>query len=109
MPNSSKFTWPIKTSFSLERPRYLLFRIQTNRHNIKDKNSSMFDNCKLTNFKLFLNSESYHESMNLKFPEFLTSVLYKFYLQFRKSYYAPIENGNSYINFINFCKNTKMS
>lgn len=42
-------TWPIKSATQLEKPRYIIFGLQTERRNKADKNSSQFDHCNLTN------------------------------------------------------------
>jgi len=44
----------IKTA-QLEKPRYVVFVLQIDRKNVMSEDVSRFDNCKLTNVKLYLN------------------------------------------------------
>lgn len=88
LPKTTKHSWSIKTTSQLEKPRYVIFGLQTNRKNSKINDSSIFDHCKLTNVTLFLNSQYYpYDSLNLKFDENKYSILYEMYVQFRQSYY----------------------
>lgn len=103
MAKTTKFNWSIKTSSSMERPRYVIFGMQTGRNKPKNKDSSLFDHCKLRNFKLYLNSESYpYESLNLDFSKQHAAVLYKMYLDFKRSYYGSDDQGDSYIGGFTF-------
>ena len=53
------------------------------------EDSSKFDHCKLTNVKLYLNSESYpYDDMNLDFERNRWSILYDTYARFCKKYYG---------------------
>jgi len=46
-----------------------------------------FDTCKLTNVKLYLNSEFYpYDDLNLDFDKRRAAILYNVYLRFRTSY-----------------------
>lgn len=93
LPKTTKHSWSIKTTSQLEKPRYVIFGLQTNRKNSKTNDSSIFDHCKLTNVTLFLNSQYYpYDSLNLKFDENKYSILYEMYTQFRQSYYnLPVD------------------
>jgi len=47
-----------------------------------------FDTCKLTNMKLYLNSEFYpYDDLNLVFDKCRAAILYDIYLRFRRFYY----------------------
>ena len=62
--------WAIKTATQLEKPRYVIFAMQTGRKNVMSEDVSRFDNCKLTNAKLYLNSECYpYDDLNLDFDK----------------------------------------
>ncbi|CAL1680804.1 unnamed protein product [Lasius platythorax] len=59
LQRTTKHSWPIKTATQLEKPRYVVFALQTGRKNVMFEDTSRFDDCKLTNVKLYLNSECY--------------------------------------------------
>ncbi|XP_024874032.1 uncharacterized protein LOC112456000 [Temnothorax curvispinosus] len=68
LQSTTKHSWAIKTATQLEKPRYVIFALQTGRKNIMSQNVSVFDACNLTNVKLYLNSEFYpYDDMNLDF------------------------------------------
>ncbi|XP_011859240.1 PREDICTED: uncharacterized protein LOC105556749 [Vollenhovia emeryi] len=87
LQQTTKHSWAIKTATQLEKPRYVIFVAQTGRKNIMSENASKFSRCKLSNVKLYLNSECYpYDDMNLDFEKEKYSSLYDTYLRFRKSY-----------------------
>ncbi|XP_070529773.1 uncharacterized protein [Cardiocondyla obscurior] len=47
---TTKHSWAIKTATQLEKPRYVVFALQTGRKNIMSEDNSRFDDCKLTNY-----------------------------------------------------------
>ena len=50
---------------------------------------SRFDDCKLTNAKLYLNSECYpYDDLNLDFDKNRCAILYELYARFCKGYYG---------------------
>lgn len=53
LPKTTKHSWSIKTASQLEKPRFVILGLQTNRKNISTNSSSIFDHCKVTNVKLF--------------------------------------------------------
>ena len=59
-----------------------------------------FVHCKLTNVKLYLNSEFYpYDDLNLDFNKYKTAVLYDMYVRFRISYYQiPWKNHETLLN-----------
>ncbi|XP_077259736.1 uncharacterized protein LOC143896062 [Temnothorax americanus] len=68
LQNTTKHSWAIKTATQLEKPRYVVFALQTGRKNVMSADTSRFDDCKLTNVKLYLNSEVYpYDDLNLDF------------------------------------------
>jgi len=83
-----KHSWTIKTATQLEKPRYVVFALQTGLKNVMSEDVSRFDDCKLTNVKLYLNSECYpYDGMNLDFDKNRWSILYDMYARFCKNYY----------------------
>lgn len=82
-------SWAIKTTTQLEKPRYVIFALQTARRNVPTENASQFDDCAISNIKLYLNSEFYpYDDMNLDFDNKKYVILYEMYSKFRKSYYG---------------------
>lgn len=93
LPKTKKHSWSVKTTSQLEKPRYVILGLQTAKKNVKDKDCSTFDHCKLSNVTLFLNSQSFpYDTLNLKFDQNKYNILYEMYTKFRQSYYgAPID------------------
>jgi len=76
---TNKHLWAIKTATQLE-PR---FAMQTGRKNVTSEDISRFDDCKLTNAKLYLNSECYpYDDLNLDFDKNRCAILYDLYARF---------------------------
>ncbi|XP_011859290.1 PREDICTED: uncharacterized protein LOC105556789 [Vollenhovia emeryi] len=89
LQQTTKHSWAIKTATQLEKPRYLIFALQTGRKNIMSQNVSQFNHCKLSNVKLYLNSECYpYDDMNLDFDKNKWSSLYDAFSRFWKSYFG---------------------
>ncbi|XP_037911951.1 uncharacterized protein LOC119652085 [Hermetia illucens] len=89
LPTTTDHVWNVKTTGQLEKPRYVILALQTNRKNLKDKDASKFDHCDLTNIKIHLNSESYpYDDMNIKFSRDRFALLYDMYCNFQQSYYG---------------------
>lgn len=88
LPRTTKHSWSVKTTSQLEKPRFVIFGLQTNRKANKNRSSALFDHCNVSNIKLFLNSQYYpYDSLNLKFHEGKYSILYEMFTNFRQSYY----------------------
>lgn len=88
LPKTTKHSWSIKTASQLEKPRFVILGLQTNRKLNSTRSSALFDHCNITNVKLFLNSQYFpYDSLNLKFDEGKYSILYEMYANFRQSYY----------------------
>ncbi|XP_050456455.1 uncharacterized protein LOC126854105 [Cataglyphis hispanica] len=88
-PRITKYSWAIKTTTQLEKPRYVVFALQTGRKNIMSEDMNRFDDCKLNTVKLYLNSECYpYDDMNLDFDKNRWSILYDTYQHFCKNYYV---------------------
>lgn len=94
LQSTTKHSWAVKTATQLEKPRYIIFALQTARKNSPAANVTIFDACKLTNVKLHLNSDFYpYDSMNLDFEKKKHGILYDMYARFRKSYYGFDNDG----------------
>ena len=73
-----------------------------NRKNIPTADPAKFDNCNLTNVKLYLNSEFYpYDDMNLDFKKNKFAVLYDMDAKFRRSYYGS-ESADALLNLREF-------
>ncbi|KYN13283.1 hypothetical protein ALC57_14532 [Trachymyrmex cornetzi] len=89
LQSTTKHSWAVKTTSQLEKPRYVIFALQTGKRNVTSKNGSQFDICNLTNVKLFLNSDFYpYDDMNLDFEHKKYAILYDMYVKFQKTYYG---------------------
>lgn len=88
LPETNHNTWVVKTSTQLEKPRFIIFALQTDRKNQRAKDSSKFDHCNLTDIKVHLNSETYpYEDMNINFGRNRYALLYEMYKNFQHSYF----------------------
>lgn len=88
LPTTSKHSWNIKTSVQLETPRFVILAFQTKRRGNVNEDSSRFDNCKLTNARVFLNSECFpYDNLQLDWGNNVYSLAYDMYTRFRASYY----------------------
>ncbi|XP_024872494.1 uncharacterized protein LOC112455039 [Temnothorax curvispinosus] len=89
LQNTTMHSWAIKTATQLEKPQYVVFALQTGRKNVMSADTSRFDDCKLTNVKLYLNSEVYpYDDLNLDFGKHRWAILYDMYARFCKGYYG---------------------
>lgn len=89
LQSTTKHLWTVKTATNLEKPRYVIFALQTGRKNVMLEDVTKFNDCNLTNAKLYLNSECYpYDDMNLDFVKNRYAILYDMYRCFRKSYYG---------------------
>ncbi|RLU16498.1 hypothetical protein DMN91_010566 [Ooceraea biroi] len=89
LKSTTKHSWTVKATTQLEKPRYVIFALQTGRKINLTRSITRFDDCKLTNVKLYLNSEFYpYDDMNLDFGKKRYAILYDMYSRFYKSYYG---------------------
>jgi hypothetical protein len=89
LQNTTKHSWAVKAAPQLEKPRYVVFALQTGRRNDFAGDASRFDHCALTNIKLYLNSEFYpYDDVNANFEDDKFAVLYEMYAKFRGAYYG---------------------
>ncbi|XP_025265536.1 uncharacterized protein LOC112638287 [Camponotus floridanus] len=89
LQSTTKHSWAVKAATQLEKPRYVIFALQTGRKNVLSQDASKFDACNRTNVKLYLNSDFYpYDDMNLDFDKNKIAVLYDAYARFRRTYYG---------------------
>lgn len=93
LPKTQRQTWAIKTSSSLEKPRYVIFALQTAKRSVINANAGVFDHCYLTNIKLFLNSQFFpYDNLNIMFSKGRYGILYDMYSRFQSSYYGRMDS-----------------
>ncbi|XP_024875612.1 uncharacterized protein LOC112457001 [Temnothorax curvispinosus] len=104
LQTTNRHSWAVKAATQLEKPRYVIFALQTGRSNNLLKHASEFNDGNLTNVKLYLNSDFYpYDDMNLDFEKRRTAILYEMYAKFRKSYYG-CERENALLTMEEFDK-----
>ncbi|XP_036143383.1 uncharacterized protein LOC118645783 [Monomorium pharaonis] len=102
LQSTTKHSWAVKTAAQVEKPRYVIFALQTERRNILPKDVSVFDHCNLTNVKLYLNSDFYpYDDMNLDMKQYKIAVLYDMFAKFQKVYYGR-DVDEAYLNVVDF-------
>lgn len=93
LPTTQRQTWAVKTSSQLEKPRYVIFALQTKKRANVTANAGSFDHCKLTNVKLFLNSQFFpYDNLNVMFSRDRFGILYGMYARFQSSYYGKTDS-----------------
>lgn len=92
LPETSKHSWSIKTSSQIEKPRYVIIGLKTDRKNLANKDMSHFDHCNLRDVKVFLNSVYFpYESLDVSFSAEKFAILYEQYAKFQQSYYNRLQ------------------
>ncbi|KAL4105018.1 hypothetical protein QTP88_020293 [Uroleucon formosanum] len=106
LPRNTSHSWTVKSSSLLEKPRFVLFGLQTDRKKNNEVDAGRFDHCQLKNLKVHLNSEVYpYEDFRADFKNNTTSILYKAYTDFQKSYYErdysePLLSKHIFQNYV---------
>ncbi|XP_054257341.1 uncharacterized protein LOC128988496 [Macrosteles quadrilineatus] len=93
---SDSFSWPIRTTNQLEKPRYIIVGFQTGRKNDITKDMSQFDSCDVKDIKVYLNSIYYPYDALLS----NTALFYDAYANFQSSYYGRV--GSPILNFTDY-------
>lgn len=92
LPETSKHSWAIKTSSQIEKPRFVIVGLKTERKNVSDKDMTYFDHCHLRDVKVFLNSSYFpYESFDVSFSDEKFAILYEQYAKFQQSYYNRVQ------------------
>lgn len=88
LPRTRKHTWSIKTSSQIEKPRFVVIALQTNRRLNPEMSLAEFDHCNIRDVKVYLNSLYYpYEGLNISFSEHKFTLLYEQYARFHQSYH----------------------
>nr|DAC81446.1 TPA_asm: hexon [Spodoptera moth adintovirus 1] len=89
LPKTTKHTWSIKTSSQIEKPRYVIIGLQTNRKNNAGSDMSQFDHCYIRDVRVYLNSTYFpYENLNASFSNNKIALIYEQYTRFQQSYYG---------------------
>lgn len=102
LPTASKFVWTVKSSTQLEKPRYVILGLQTDRKN-NTKNASRFDRCNIRDVKVYLNATFFpYQALNLDFSKSEFSNLYQMYANFSSSFFGkngkPLLTKSEFLN-----------
>lgn len=88
VPQASEFTWNVTTVPQLQKARFVIIGLQTNRETTA-ANPSQFDLCAITDVKLFLQDKKYpYNSFNVNAANNIYATLYDRYSSFQWSYYG---------------------
>lgn len=89
LPKTKRQSWAVKTSNQIEKPRYVVVAFQTKQKNEITENAGTFKHCKLSNIKLFLNSQFFpYDNVSVEYSKSRYSVLFDMYARFQCSYYS---------------------
>lgn len=89
LPRSTKHTWSIKTTSQMEKPRFVVIGLQTDRKSKGSSDMSQFDHCHLRDVKVFLNSTYFpYENLDNKFGEDRYLLIYEQYVRFQQIYFG---------------------
>ncbi|XP_066157644.1 uncharacterized protein [Euwallacea fornicatus] len=101
--NSTKEIWCVKTTTTVECPRYIIAAFHTNRNNLAMKDITLFDNLNISDIRLFLNGEYYpYERMNLNFTNNDYADVYYNYTEFASSFFNSAERKETLLDFPDF-------
>ena len=78
-----------KQRLNLRSRDMFIFVLQTDRKNVMSRDVSVFDDCNLSNVKVYLNSEFYpNDDLNLNFGIKIRYPVWYVYVRFHKAYYG---------------------
>lgn len=104
IPQSTRHNWSVKTTTQMSKPRYVVVGFQTNKNYVVAGNVSRFDNCNISDVKLYMNNERYpYDNLNLIFGENSFHELYHMFQNIQHSYYNNTASYNPFaITFADF-------
>lgn len=106
LKSTTKEIWPVKTSSSLERPRYVLMVFQTDKKDKKDNNCTFFNHLSLMSLKVHLNSEVYpYEGLRMDFQNNDYIDPYNEFTNFQ-SFYRNLIMAQPSLSYNEFAKRT---
>ncbi|XP_030752637.1 uncharacterized protein LOC115888210 [Sitophilus oryzae] len=103
---TSSDVWAIRTSTSLEKPRYIIIGFQDNNNSENFKNNAtQFTSANVSDIRVYLNSTVFpYERWNLDFTKKLYAAAYYNYENFQRSYYGR-EFNDPMMHFGEYTKN----
>ncbi|XP_055309447.1 uncharacterized protein LOC129573179 [Sitodiplosis mosellana] len=105
LPQSRRHIWTVKSTTQISKPRYVFVVFQTNKQTVS-ANSATYDNCDISDVKLYLNSEYYpYDNYNLDFTSGNYQELYHSFLQIQSSYYqghGTLDSNSCILTFDQF-------
>lgn len=106
VPQTTRHTWAVKTTNKVNKPRYVIVAFQTDRNNhAGDVNASVFDNCNVSNMKLYLNNERFpYDDLNLNFTLHNYHELYVMLTKIQQSYYNGTGGTNPHAETLTFAE-----
>lgn len=104
LPTTSSHIWSVKTVSQVNKPRYVIVGLQTNRDGVRVRDASHFDISNITQMRLHLNAQIYPYNMNdLDIGNGLCMELYSQYKAMQLSYYGAEAGLNPFnISLYNF-------
>ena len=100
---TSSDVWALRTSTSLEKPRYMIIGFQNSTYcDNREKHATQFTKADISDIRVFLNSTVFpYERWNLDFAKKLYAAAYYTYENFQSSYYGremvdPMMNYGEY-------------
>lgn len=92
---TTRYTWNIKTTSQVTKPRYVIVAFQTARDFQPRADSSKFDHCNVTNIKLKLNNQRYpYDDLQLNFGNLQYHELFNTLKRIQRTYYNGTEFNN---------------
>lgn len=100
---SNIFNWQLMTTNHINRPRYVMFALQTDKNENILHQATHFDHCNVRNAVLYINSERFpYLDQQVKFSTNQFANIYQAFTEFRRSYYNLEKESESSISFQDF-------
>lgn len=97
LPLTTSHMWSVKTVSHVNRPRYVIVGLQTNRKGVQVQNAGKFDPCYVSDVRVHLNSQIYPYNMNeLDIGGGIYAELFSHYASMQSSYYNNAETSNPF-------------
>ena len=88
-PQARSTVWRLGISSAPEKPRWVLFGLQTNKSGNQENNAAVFDHCNLANMQVWLNHSRYPSvDMATEFAKEQNAGVYKPFYDFASRYYG---------------------
>lgn len=97
LPQTTSHIWAVKTVSHLNRPRYVIVGLQTNRNGVRVRDAAKFDSCNVSELRLHMNSQIFPYNMSaLDIGNGLYAELFDSYASIQSSYYNGTELSNPF-------------